>query len=261
LEYAEHEPAPALRPFVRCLWRLRAPAGGGVERVLPDGCPELLFNRADPFAGSAGVQPLVMVVGQIPRHIEIRPTGEVDLLGIRFEPAGLHALLGVPMDTLLDERVCFDAVDRRLRRELEDASHRGLAALQHALLERIRPVHSLAAHAAWSIVRGASRVDALGLPARTLERRFRREVGLSPKRLARIVRFHAVVRTLDRGRPPDWAALAVDAGYFDQAHLIRDFKGFAGLTPGAYLRERQPMADLIAGVSDSRKGEPVSRPG
>jgi len=251
VEYAEHEPLAALRPFVRCLWTLRAPAGGGAERVLPDGCPELIFNRADPFAGSAGVQPLVMVVGQIPRHIEIRPTGAVDLLGVRFEPAGLHALLGAPMDALLDARVEFDAVDARLRRALDDAAHRGLSALQEALLDRIRPQRLRAAAAVAAIVRGAPRVDGLGLPARTLERRFRREVGLPPKRLARIVRFHAVVRTLDRGRPPDWARLAVDGGYFDQAHLIRDFREFAGMTPGAYLRERQQMADLIAGVSDS----------
>jgi len=157
------------------------------------------------------------------------------------------------MDSLLDARVELDAIDRRLRRALEEGVRGGLSGLERALLDRIRPARCRASAAADAIVRGADRMDALGMPARTLERRFRREIGLPPKRLARIARFHAVVRTLDRGRKPDWAMLAVGAGYYDQAHLIRDFRAFAGMTPGAYLEDRQTMADLIAGVSDSSR--------
>ena len=253
MQYGEHEPALALRPFVRCLWWLRAPTGGGVERVLPDGCPEIIFNRADPFVGRGGhLQPLAMAVGQLDRYLEITPTGEVDLLGVRFEPAGMHALLRVPMHELTGGRVALGDVDLNMRRDLEDAARRGVGALERRLLERVgRRSEASAAVAHLVSSGGTAAMDALNLPARRLERRFRSEVGLAPKRLARIVRFHAVVRSLDRGVRPIWAALALDTGYYDQAHMIRDFRQFAGITPGTYLRDQFALSDLLAGVSDS----------
>lgn len=258
MEYAEHVPVPALRGFVRCIWTLRAPTGGGVERVLPDGCAEVILNRADPFLGHGPdgerrVQPLAMAVGQIAQYLEIEPSGVVDLLGIRFQPAGLHALLGVPMHELTDARVDLRDVDRRVRDRLIDAAALGVRAVERLMLGLLPKHPSLAAAAAARIQAAGGResLDGLQLPARTLERHFRAEVGLSPKRLARIVRFHGVVGTLDRAHRPDWAALAVDAGFYDQAHLIRDFRQFAGMTPGAYLRQQMALSDLLAGVSDS----------
>jgi AraC-like DNA-binding protein len=258
VEYAEYDASPALRPYIRCFWTLSAPAGGGTERVLPDGCPEIILNRADPFVGRGDngarrVQPLTMAVGQLGRYLEIEPSGQVDLLGIRFEPAGMHALLGVPMCELTGERVALDRIDRRFHRRLLDASRIGRRAIESILLDGIdrTPSRATLAAARLAAERGSVPLGELGLPARTLERHFRAEIGLSPKRLARILRFHRVVSTLDRGRPPDWALLALDAGYFDQAHLIRDFREFAGITPGAYLREQYALADLLAGVSDS----------
>ena len=258
MEYAEHVPDPALRAFVRCIWTLRAPAGGGTERVLPDGCSELILNRADPFYGygSGGerrVQPLAMAVGQIARYLEIEPSGVVDLIGIRFEAAGMHALLGVPMHELTDSRADLGDVDRRVRDRLIDASVLGVRGVQEVLVDSLPRHPSLAAAAAARIraTGGRGALDGLPLPARTLERHFRAEVGVSPKRLARIVRFHGVVGALDRGIRPEWATLAVDAGFYDQAHLIRDFRQFAGMTPGAYLREQMALSDLLAGVSDS----------
>jgi len=251
MDYGERQPAPGLRPYVRCIWWLRAPAGGGVERVLPDGCPEIIFNRADPFRGR-GVQPLAMAVGQLDRFLEITPTGEVDLVGIRFEPAGMHALLRLPMHELTGTSVDLDGVDRRLRRDLEAAARRGIDALEDRLLARVgRPSEASVAVACLVASGGTAAMDDLPLPARRLERRFRAEVGLAPKRLARIVRFHEVVRSLDRGVQPAWAPLALDAGYYDQAHMIRDFRQFAGIAPGAYLREQFALSDLLAGVSDS----------
>jgi len=258
MEYAEFAPVAGLRPYLRCIWTLRAPAGGGIERVLPDGCPELILNRADPFVGlgprgERNVQPLAMAVGQIARYLEIEPSGVVDLIGIRFEPAGMHALLDLPMHELVGSRVDLRHLDRPLRDAFVDAAAQGLLPLQTMLLERLAGRRSAAALAASRLIAGGGQasLDHLGLPARTLERHFRREVGLSPKRMSRIVRFHAVVGVLDRGARPDWTAVALDAGYYDQAHLIRDFRQFSGITPGAYLREQYALADLLAGVSDS----------
>ena len=74
-----------------------------------------------------------------------------------------------------------------------------------------------------------------GWSVRQLERRFRSETGLSPRVLARIVRFQRVFRALGRERS-DWVSVALDCGYSDQPHLIREFREFTGQTPGAFER-------------------------
>ena len=84
-----------------------------------------------------------------------------------------------------------------------------------------------------------------GRSARTLERRFAREVGLAPKLFARVIRFQRVLEHIEKNAPVDWARLALDAGYFDQAHLIRDFRTFAETTPERYRREAHAMSDLF----------------
>jgi transcriptional regulator GlxA family with amidase domain len=105
------------------------------------------------------------------------------------------------------------------------------------------------------LTHGQVRVEALasslGVTSRHLERGFRRHVGLSPKALCRLARFHHVRSLLARASRPVWAHLACECGYYDQAHLIRDFRHFTGQTPTIYStdqevgfflygRERQP---------------------
>jgi len=76
---------------------------------------------------------------------------------------------------------------------------------------------------------------------------FRRQAGLRPKTAARLIRFDRVWRHVDQRRPLDWGQVAADAGYADQAHLIRDFRQFTGITPTGYqaltLRPTRDRAD------------------
>jgi AraC-like DNA-binding protein len=92
---------------------------------------------------------------------------------------------------------------------------------------------------------------ALGVGERRLQRAFDRSVGLSPKVLARVLRFRRAVRQLDgaASSPGSWAGLAALAGYADQSHFIREFRALAGLTPAAYLRERRAVGFVQYGES------------
>jgi AraC-like DNA-binding protein len=65
---------------------------------------------------------------------------------------------------------------------------------------------------------------------------FREHVGLTPKLFCRVRRFRTLLNRIEKGLPVNWAGLAADCGYFDQAHLIRDFRAFAGITPIDYSR-------------------------
>ena len=248
MEYQEFAPRPELAPYVRCFWTLRdAVPDGRPERIVPDGCCEIIVNRADPFRGRNGVQPLHMAVGQLQSHLNIVPTGVVDLLAVRFEPGGLYSFMdGAPMNELTERNI-----------ELKLRGVRTLAELEATLLARLRRSDGLVAEAARRIRRARGGVVVhrlardLGVSERGLERAFAREVGLPPKRLARIERFQGVVRTVEATASLAWAAMAVECGYYDQAHLIRDFKHFAGVSPTAYFAEEHPMSDCFVGFVQS----------
>jgi transcriptional regulator GlxA family with amidase domain len=93
--------------------------------------------------------------------------------------------------------------------------------------------------AAMSMGEAARRV---GLSHRRFIQLFTRQVGLTPRLYCRILRFQRAREALARIAAPDWATLAVRCGYFDQSHLIRDFREFCGLNPTQYLRDRSDRA-------------------
>ncbi len=267
VHYCEHRPRPELRHIVRCFWELRGMGQPETpERVIPDGCTEIVLNRAAPFRrfaadGSSHRQSHVLLVGQLQSAIEIAPQGAVDLLGVRFQPAGLHALLGTPMHTLADVDTDLGQVAKGLHDSLSAAAfeHEGaarIAAVERALLAELhagnrRRRASLAGFVADELERGVPSIgsiaDSLQVGRRRLERAFRREIGLSPQHFARIRRIQSVVRRLEQGAPPrGWAFLAVDTGYCDQSHLIREFRALAGTTPGRYAEEQNSLNELFA---------------
>jgi transcriptional regulator GlxA family with amidase domain len=86
----------------------------------------------------------------------------------------------------------------------------------------------------------------LGTTARTLERRVRHATGLSPRALRAVLRFRRVFRRLDRSPAGSWARVAVESGYYDQAHMIREFRRFAGASPGRFFGREASLARSFA---------------
>ena len=114
-----------------------------------------------------------------------------------------------------------------------------------------RPAHAVTRWAVERIEASAGRLRvedlaaASGLSRQRVHELVRREVGLAPKTLARIHRFHRALALL-RGRDaPPWAELAAECGYYDQSHLIRDVRAFAGCAPGELLATPAPDATTL----------------
>ncbi|HEX6125393.1 MAG TPA: DUF6597 domain-containing transcriptional factor [Pyrinomonadaceae bacterium] len=267
MDYLETKPSPRLAGFIKCFWALEYPGSGEPEPVLPDGCPELVFNLSEPFmrvySGHEERQPTALLAGQMSRSILIRPSGKVKLFGVRFQPAGAAPLLGFPLHELNDEIVEFRRVGVR---QAYDVEHRMTEALSFAerrsifeefLIQRLAeckqndPVSCIAAV---MIDNRCGRVPVsevsrqLGISERQLERRFKRTVGISPKMLSRIARFQSVVRACRDGEFPNLLDAALSSGYYDQSHLIRDFREFSGLTPLAYFERTHRIADVFTGA-------------
>ena len=104
------------------------------------------------------------------------------------------------------------------------------------------------------------RVDELAarhaMSPRTLQRLFRRYVGVSPKWVLQRYRLHEAAERIAEGRDGDWAATALELGYFDQAHFIRDFKALIGASPAQYAGGRSSLGaeDAVARVAQARGG-------
>lgn len=242
--FARRAPSPDLAPWIVCYWSLEASGAPPFRsRVLPDGSNDLIVD----FSGA----PRPFVVGAMPRAQVFSHVGRVDLLGVRFRPGGALPFLHHPLDELTGREVHLDALWGRTAGSLADA----LATEPAHRLERLENVLRGALQRRWeeSLVTRAvdrfhrthgsipvSRVAAvLGVGERRLERAFARCVGLSPKGLARILRFLHAVRHIGRPGRRGGAALALDAGYADQSHFIHEFRQLAGVTPTEYAAERR----------------------
>ena len=277
--YRELIPAPVLRRCVRCYWTLRAEAPGNpsAQRVLPDGCVEIVINLGARFvrhdeSGRTERQPRELLIGPTTRHVSIAPTGTIRLVGIRFAPGGAVPFLSVAPRELRDgapsladvappfgadvvERLATapygaeapildSALGARLSRSRRGTDRRVLAAVR-ATIDTDRPLNV------------DSLISLTGLGARQLERVFRDTVGIGPKTLCRLVRFQRVVRAIEPATAPLWARLAARHGYADQSHLAREFREFAGTTLTRYAGEMHPMSDHfhdVSGVGDSPVG-------
>ncbi|MFT5286473.1 MAG: AraC-like DNA-binding protein [Planctomycetota bacterium] len=269
MEYIELIPSRLFKPFIRCYWSLQSNGVLESERITPDGCPEIILNRADRFErvgpdGSRHLQAEILLVGPIQRAIEIAPTGVVDLFGIRFEPGGLHALLGMPIHEVEDEDLCLGLIESKLRDELSlvksssnllsQASQveaafarqfeaRGIQGGTRSALGLVGSAVNLIESGVYSV---AQLSESLGVNRRALERLFRSEVGLSPKVFARIQRLQNVLVHLDgKFIVPNWTQLALNHGFSDQSHLIREFRGMTGTTPELYLAERTEFSNCF----------------
>lgn len=265
--FIAYAPRPPISRHVALVWQALGQPAPQAEKVLPNGVVELIINLGPPHRVLDPADPTrftryhaAWIAGMQRSFLVIAAEHSTELLGIRFRPGGAHALLRRPLAEFNDHVVECDLTLRRFADELRDRLHAappGLARVEIAeamLLRHLDPdlgdpridrlVARLAAAPHASSI--ADLAADLGLSQKHLIHLCKQQVGLSPKLLSRVLRFNAVVRALERERTPPWAAVAARHGYSDQAHLIAEFKTFAGVTPTLYLRRRLPDANHLA---------------
>lgn len=265
MRFREIAPSAASARFVDRFWMLEDSGPKAVQRVVPDGRPELILNLGQPFEclrdGQWVVQPQCFLAGQLEGPLLLRTSGAASILGVRFRPQGAGQLLGIPMQELTG---CMTPLgDLWGGPGLREVSNAGsVAELEAALLklekgaedrlvdeavrqladfQRARDVGNLAAR--------------LGVSSRQLERRFKARVGLSPKRFARIQRFQNVFQTIGEDGA-GWVDAAIACGYYDQAHLIRDFRDFSGEAPSVLLAEGELAEHFLSHSSKTGARHP-----
>jgi AraC-like DNA-binding protein len=259
-------PSHALRPHVRRLTAFQEWSGQAVLRKeLPSAAiPMILvfgpgFTLHDSAEPSAPWRPLVrsFVAGLHERPAHVGSHGRSLCLQVDFTPLGARRVLGLPLGEILggvvDLSALLGAAVDRLEARLAEARDwdARFAAVEAMLLDRIGRAgapHPLLP-AAWARLAGGppqrGLAEALGCSRQHLVTLFRREFGLPPRTLARLVRFERAMTALERREVTSLADLAAACGYADQAHLSREVRRFAGESPRALLSRLLPDGSLV----------------
>jgi AraC-like DNA-binding protein len=246
-------PSPDLAPFVERHWIVAWDLRGRppfTQEVLPHPCVNLVVEPG--LAAVHGVGS-----GRFAR--ELRGRGRA--VGVKFRPGGFRPFVAFDVAALTgtDRTVqdMFGSAGTALAEAIEATpDDRAATGVMEDFLRARRPAPDpnveLIARLAREMLRdpGLTRVDELAaraeLSPRSLQRLFRRYVGVSPKWMLQRYRLHEAAERVAEGRVDDWTALALDLGYADQAHFINDFRALVGRTPGEYAAACRAAAATLA---------------
>ena len=250
-------PAPPLDGLITAItYRTGQRPCTSVEKILPGPGTSLWVNlNRDEFrsfrdAGRVNRVPGAMISGPASRASVIEFEAGHAHVSVTFALAAARCFVGLPVDLMRDDMVPLDELWGRsggcLRERLLEAltPEDALAVTEDVLLRQMTGVlgpDPAVIAAAGALSRGVPVGEVardLGLLPRTLRRRFTGQVGLTPKRFARVQRMQRLVRDLDGQNEVDWAAAAARHGYADQPHLADEFRELVGVTPAEYLRSR-----------------------
>jgi AraC-like DNA-binding protein len=264
--YMHRRPRPPLDAYVESIWLCQNPAGPRrLERVLPSGSAQLIVNLAEDqtrlYQGSnltPQVLPGTILSGIATRYQIIDSDEQAHVAGVVFNPGGTSAFTRLPASELTNADVPVADLwngSNRLREQLLAAASPGeaLSQLENWLFEMWlqRTGHPAvrfaleAFHSSPAIARIRDVTDMISLSPKRFIQKFEMEVGLTPKRYCRLRRFQSAISKAHRMTQIEWTQLALDCGYFDQAHFIHEFREFAGVTPGEYASGSTPFQNHV----------------
>lgn len=268
MRYREFKPSPLLSKYIECFWVLKSDSkavSSAPQKILPDGCVELLFHFGDPVKRHISenkviIPPRSYISGQIKSYLLIEPTGRMGTFGIRFRPWGAHAFWDLPIHELTEKVVDLRSIWGKQAEQIESiifdsrTDRERLRALNRFLTNQLNlnyRIDPALKYALRNILRteGQITIDCLtqniSISGRHLERKFHHIVGLTPKVFCRIIRYQRIFRIIEKNGLPKLTSVAFESGYYDQPHFIREFKEFSGQNPKAYFSQEHPVADFF----------------
>jgi AraC-like DNA-binding protein len=258
MQFDKFRPHKALEGHIRYYWMLKAPKPSPQpvsQQFLAEGV-ELSFNLADPVeitspdSARKSVAQL-SISGPLTKPMKLQANGRIDILGVCFRPGGAYAFFPFPAHQMTNylpdvqavwgakggefvERffetcmTCHQRIDYLNRFFLHQL--RGNHPQDHCVVEAIKAIESCK-----GLISVGYLAKKTGISSRHLERKFKERVGLSPKQLCRSLRFKQVLSCKVQNPDGSWLKTALDCGYYDQAHMINDFKHYTGVSPSTYF--------------------------
>ncbi|MDL2306031.1 helix-turn-helix domain-containing protein [Bacteroides sp. OttesenSCG-928-D19] len=256
------QPSPLLVPYVKHYWLLKTACDSPtLARTVPMGMMNLIFHRGNRLFSihDNELHPRAFLSGQEKTFADLEYTGQVNMISIVFRSVGAKAFFNLPMNKINNLRVTAgDLEDKELtalEQSLTSTENDKLCILliEQFLLKRLS---RLAEYNLKRIETAIQLIDAgqtdISLLANTaclstkqFQRVFSEHVGANPKEFSRTIRFQKALHTLETRPQISLTTLAYDCGYFDQSHMIKDFKALSGYTPSEYLASCPPHSDYF----------------
>ena len=267
MNYQTYIPPPSLSAYVKCFWTLEADSSFALQkqRIIPDGCMEMIFHHGDQYLqyrddGSSVLQPRCFVFGQITSPLQIAPTAASGIFAVRFEPDGFSPFAtltpgqmsnrAVPLSELFgDEGLSLGEGVINAQSTIERISL--IEIFLTAKLQLIKTREKLSGSTVELLLQTKGQLSIEELSAkmlvnrRQLERRFSAAIGLSPKQLTKIIRLQNALKMMIEKPSDSLTALAYESGYYDQAHFIKDFKEFTGISPKQFFAGNLQLSSLF----------------
>lgn len=265
MQYQEFQPAPALRSYVNCIWTLEDHKPMGqylpkIERILPDGQMEMIFHLGDRFLqkdqDEERTQAGSFLYGQIHQYLDLIPSAHAKIIAIRFRPYGLFPFVPLSPKDFQQQQISLLDLFGKIGVELEERVNEALNTssairiIEAFLLSQLvcfsKP-DPLIVHVSEVIMCSGGVGDikdilrSYKISPRHFQRKFLEVTGTKSKTLARITRLQRAIQLVKDQPFSSLTEIGLTAGYFDQAHFIRDFKDFAGQSPRQFFKQQNQL--------------------
>ncbi len=273
MKYQTFEPQSELSSVVQCYWTLEVPSNKDSEkqRIVPDGTIEMAFILGDDIKRFTSendfiIQPRAMVLGQTVKPFYIQPIGEVNTFAIRFYPYGFANFIKTDIKDLINKETPLeDLFAKEEAQELEHAiinasnTKERIDIIENFLntqLSKSSTIDKIVSSTVNDIIlsNGSMAINDLlkkhNSSRRQLERKFSKQVGLSPKQLGKVIRLQAALKLIISNDAKNLTQIAYTSDYYDQAHFIKDFQEFTGTNPKNYLNNKELELSTLFYASD-----------
>ena len=258
MDYKTYKPHPDLETLVKFYWTLEVPfnPSNQKQKIIPDGCIEMTFNLGDKIKRYVSetefiVHPSAMVMGQRTKPYFILPVGNVDTIAICFYPHGFATFVNTPLEQLVDKethiaKLFGKIAASQLEQQIIEAkdTHQRIEIIETFLLKKLHEQATITSIVKATVdtflkTSGSATINLISegslAKRRQLERHFKKQIGISPKQLGKVIRFQASLLMLLNRQTETLTHIAYENDYFDQNHFIKDFKEFVGVTPSEFL--------------------------
>lgn len=258
-------PSPLLSQYIKYYWIVNADSTNAIQTI-PSGCIHLVFHRGGNLLFSNGeMQPKNFIRGQLSNHGELFPCGHIDMIAVVFHPLGLIPFVSFPLNQIYNQYIdveCFEDIDLKKLKEFvfnEKDILLCIRQIEGFLFNRIhisnnynynRLSHTIQLMKSQVGINVSSLADKACLGYRHFKREFCNYAGIDPKEYLRIVRFQKVLYILQNKPHIDMGELAYICGFYDNSHLVKDFRSMSGCSPTEYLSSRTPHSTFFS--DDSR---------
>ncbi|KFC19557.1 helix-turn-helix transcriptional regulator [Chryseobacterium sp. FH1] len=269
MNYHIFEPTHDLTMFVKCYWTLESSADDSKEKqsIVPDGCMEMIFHYGDLYLqhtlnGNHITQPKCFVIGQLTRPLEIEPTGRTGIFAVRFHPNGFLPFASIPIREMENTAISLEKLFGKDGLDIQNiilnshSTQEKINLIEKFLLNRLtstKTIDHIVKSSVETIItaNGQLSIEEISritrVNRRQLERKFSLAIGLSPKQLSKTIRLQIALKLLLTGEFTNLTSLAYENEYYDQAHFIKDFREFVGVTPKEFYGKSLKMTSLFVG--------------